>query len=110
MLITQILEVHLHIQTAASQFDQRLLNTVSASEILYDRERKFVNDLFPQLSKYCGIKRLKTNPYHPQTTGQTERMKQTILEMLKTHTTVQNIRQPVIPLIICVWSCSLLTF
>ena len=52
--------------------------------ILHDQGREFENDLFSQLSKYCGIKRLRTTPYHPQTNGQRERMNQTILTMLKT--------------------------
>ena len=39
--------------------------------------------IFPTI-KVCGIKGLRTAPYHPQTAGQTERMKQTILAMLKT--------------------------
>ena len=53
-------------------------------KILQDQGREFENDLFSRLSKYCGIKRLRTTPYHLQTNGQTERLNQTILAMLKT--------------------------
>ena len=52
--------------------------------ILHDQGREFENNLFSQLSKYCGIKLLRTTLWHPQTNGQTERMNHTILAMLKT--------------------------
>ena len=52
--------------------------------ILHDQGKVFENNLFSQLSKYCGIKLLRTTPWHPQTNGQTKRMNQTILAMLKT--------------------------
>ena len=53
-------------------------------KILHDQGREFEDNLFFQLSKYSGIKRLGTTPYHPQTNGHTERMNQTILATLKT--------------------------
>ena len=53
-------------------------------KIPHNQGREFENNLFFQLSKYCVIKRLRTTLYHRQTNGQTERMNQTILAMLKT--------------------------
>ena len=52
--------------------------------ILHDQGKVFENNLFSQLAKYCGITLLRTTPWHPQTNGQTKRMNQTMLAMLKT--------------------------
>ena len=101
-------------KTAADRlYNDFMLRYGLPGKILHDQGREFENNLFSQLSKYCGIKRLRTTPYHPQTNGQTERMNQTILAMLKTlpehhktqwknhvnklvHTTAQNTLQLVI--------------
>ena len=72
-------------KTAADRlYNDFMLRYGLPGKILHDQGREFENNLFSQLSKYCGIKRLRTTPYHPQTNGQTERMNQTILAMLKT--------------------------
>ena len=101
-------------KTAADRlYNDFMLRYGLPGKLLHDQGREFENNLFSQLSKYCGIKRLRTTPYHPQTNGQTERMNQTILAMLKTlpehhktqwknhvnklvHTTAQNTLQLVI--------------
>ena len=55
-----------------NDFILRILRYGLPGKILHDQGREFENDLFSQLSKYCGIKRLITTPYHPQTNGQRE--------------------------------------
>ena len=54
------------------------------SQIHHDCGREFHNSLFAKLLQLCGIKSSKTTPYHPSRDGQTERMNQTIISMLKT--------------------------
>ena len=54
-------------------------------KVLPDRAKEFKNNLFSLLSKLCGIKRLQTT-YHPKTNGQTERMINTLISMLKNTT------------------------
>ena len=72
-------------KTAADRFyNDFILRYALPGKILHDQGREFENNLFSQLSKYSGIKRLGTTPYHPQTNGQTKRMNQTILATLKT--------------------------
>ena len=61
------------------------LNEVWSTRIgFHDKEREFENDLFSQLSKYCSVLQYQTTQNPPQTNGQTERINQTILTMLKT--------------------------
>ena len=65
-------------------YNDLMLRYGLTGKILHDQGREFENDLFSQLSKCCGTKRLRITPYHPQNNGQTECMNQTILRMLKT--------------------------
>ena len=72
-------------KTAADRlYNYFMLKYGLPGKILHDQGREFECNLFSQLSKYFSIKRLRTTSYHPQTNGQTERMDQTILTMLKT--------------------------
>ena len=54
------------------------------ANILHDRGKEFVNKIFQELNRLCGIRNLRTTPYHPMSNGQCERMNGTILRMLKT--------------------------
>ncbi|XP_065426955.1 uncharacterized protein LOC135976185 [Chrysemys picta bellii] len=51
-------------------------------EILSDRGANFMSQLFNELWKVCGVKQLKTAPYHPQANGLVERFNGTLKSML----------------------------
>ena len=72
-------------KTAANRlYNDFMLRYGTPGKILHDQGNEFENSLFAQLSKICGIKRLRATPYHPQTNEQTERNNQTLVSMLKT--------------------------
>ena len=52
-------------------------------KLLSDSRREFENELLQGMWKLCGIKKIYTTPYHPQTNGKVEQMNQTIIYMLK---------------------------
>lgn len=51
-------------------------------ELTSDRGTEFVNTLIEELSRTYHIKHIKTTAYHPQGNGQTERMNQTVKNVL----------------------------
>jgi len=70
--------------TAANKlYNSFILRYGIPEKIIHDQGGEFENKLFRQLSSLCGIKKLRTTPYHPQTNGQVERMNRTIISMLK---------------------------
>ena len=72
-------------KTAAERlYSDFLLKFGLADNILHDQGGEFENDLFKELAKLCGVKRIRTTSYHPQTNGKVERMNQAIISMLQT--------------------------
>ena len=69
---------------------QRSCTTITFSHMRFHLKfvmtsgREFHNSLFAKLHQLCGIKSLKTTPYHPNGDAQTEWMNRTIISMLKT--------------------------
>jgi transposase InsO family protein len=51
--------------------------------IVSDRGPQFVSKLWEELHKYLGTKLLHSSAYHPQTSGQTERVNQILEDMLR---------------------------
>ena len=51
--------------------------------LLTDQGTNFESILLSDMSKYFGVKKLRTTSYHPQTDGQTERMNRSLIEMLR---------------------------
>ncbi len=52
-------------------------------EIISDRDPKFTGKFFTELSRMPDIKQCLATAYHPQSDGQTERMKRVLEDMLR---------------------------
>lgn len=64
----------------------RLIRYHGFSDVLLsDRDPRFTSELWHQLCKRFNIKRALSSAYHPQTDGQTERVNQTLEQMLRTY-------------------------
>ena len=59
-------------------------------EIISDQGRNFESELLANVCEVAGVQKLRTTPYHPQTNGQCERFKSTLLNMLGTLTPEQK--------------------
>ena len=44
-----------------------------SSKILHGQCGEFENNLFKELAKLCGVKKMRTRLYHPQTIGKVEK-------------------------------------
>jgi hypothetical protein len=53
------------------------------SEIISDKDRKFVSEFWTTLFKMCGTKIKMSTAYHPETDGQTKRTNKTLEDMLR---------------------------
>ena len=72
-------------KTAAERFyNDFILKFGLPGKILHDQGKEFDNNHFKHLAQFCNIKRIRASPYRHKTKGQTERMSQTIINMLKT--------------------------
>ena len=71
--------------TAAKRlYNDFILRFGIPSQFLTDQGGEFENHLMRDLNKLCGVTKIRTTPYHPQTNGGCERMNQTLLKMLRT--------------------------
>ena len=96
-LFTKFTQVYAKRNKEGKTTVERFYNTLSSSlvslpnpwfglpgKILPDQGKEFDNNLFKHLSQLCNIRKIRSSTYHPQTNGQTMRMNQTIIHMLKT--------------------------
>ncbi|XP_063813536.1 uncharacterized protein LOC135053191, partial [Pseudophryne corroboree] len=60
------------------------------SEILTDQGTQFMSDLVQCLWAKCGVRQLRTAPYHPQTNGLCERFNGTLKQMLRAFVTSEG--------------------
>ena len=60
------------------------------NKIISDQGCNFESELLANLCEVAGVQKLRTTPYHPQTSGQCERFNSTLLNMLGTLTPEQK--------------------
>ena len=57
-------------KTAAERlYSDFMLRFGLPDEISHDQGGEFENDLFKEIAKLCGVKRIRKTKYHPQTNG-----------------------------------------
>ena len=52
------------------------------AEILYDRRKAFLSELFKEVERLLGFHKVNTTAYHPQTDGLVEKFNRTLIAML----------------------------
>ena len=62
--------------------------------LISDQRKAFTGHVITHLCDLYGVQKLRTSPYHAQTNGQVERMKQTIIHMIGK---LEGIRKPAGP-------------
>ena len=73
------------LKTAAERlYSEFMLRFDLPDNILHDQSGETKNYLFQELAKLCGVKKIKTTPYHQQTSEKVEHLNQTIISMLQT--------------------------
>ena len=76
--------------TAKLLWNNLILHYGFPSKIITDQGRNFENELIENLCQLAGVQKLRTSPYHPQTSGQCKRINGTLLNMLGTLTPEQK--------------------
>ena len=76
--------------TAKLLWNNFILHYGFPSKIITDQGRNFESELIEHLCQLAGVQKLRTSPYHPQTSGQCERFNGTLLNMLGTLTPEQK--------------------
>ena len=90
-IFTKFAQVYATRNKEAKTVAERLYNDLILrfgipGQVLHDQGKEFDNQMMKHLARLCNIKRLRTSPYHPEGNSQTERLNQTLINMLKTLT------------------------
>ena len=77
-------KVKYHVNIYAELYIARILSLHGIPKtIVSDRGPQFVSKFWEELHKFLGTKLLHSSAYHPQTSGQTERVNQVLEDMLR---------------------------
>jgi hypothetical protein len=68
--------------TARFVYEQIICRYGTPQRILTDQGRNFEAKLFKEMCSLCGIDKIRTTAYHPETNGLVERMNKTLKQML----------------------------
>jgi hypothetical protein len=70
-------------QTAIFLYENIISRFGCPKILISDRGTHFINDAIVEMTTLFNINHRKTTPYHPQTNGQTERVNQTLVRILR---------------------------